>query len=146
MADNDHPSIKGMAGSTIGQTYLTKSIRSPSYALASSFSRSLRVARETRWICSDRRYSVILGIYLSRLNFANLPRQTGFHEIFVGRGRGSIMNKNQLLMLKEGVEQVIYERRAVGEYNADSKHMLFLLSNMLALIDHAISQAKPEKK
>jgi len=56
------------------------------------------------------------------------------------------MNKNQLLMLKEGVEQVIYERRAVGEYNADSKHMLFLLSNMLALIDHAISQAKPEKK
>jgi len=49
-------------------------------------------------------------------------------------------------MLKEGVEQVIHERQSVGEYNADSKHMLFLLSNMLALIDHAITQAKQEKK
>ncbi|SRR6266436_9331292 len=61
-------------------------------------------------------------------------------------GRRINMNKNQLLILKEGIEQIISERRAVGEYNADSKHMLFLLSNMLALIDHAISQAKPEKK
>ncbi len=56
------------------------------------------------------------------------------------------MNKNQLLMLKEGVERAISERRSVGEYNADSKHIFLLLSNMLALVDHAITQVKPEKK
>ncbi len=69
----------------------------------------------------------------------------GYSRNLGGNGRLN-MNKQQLLILKEGVESAISERRSVGEYNADSKHMLFLLSNMLALIDHAISQAKPEKK
>jgi len=57
------------------------------------------------------------------------------------------LNKNQLQTLKESIQEAILERRALGEYNADSKHMLFLLTGLLETVEHAISQLpRPEKK
>jgi len=56
------------------------------------------------------------------------------------------MNKKELVRLHAEVDEALRERRALGEYNADSKHMLLLLGNMRELIAHAISQASPEKK
>lgn len=70
----------------------------------------------------------------------------GFVEFFVYRG-GYHLNKNQLQTLKESIQEAILERRTLGEYNADSKHMLFLLTGLLETVEHAISQLpKTEKK
>lgn len=57
------------------------------------------------------------------------------------------MNKKQLFEFKAEVEKVIAERKALGDFDANSKYMIFLLGNMKALIDHAISQyPKPVRK
>lgn len=57
------------------------------------------------------------------------------------------MNKKQLIAFRGEVEEVLAERKALGDFDANSKYMVFLLGNMKALIDHAISQQpKPEKK
>jgi hypothetical protein len=57
------------------------------------------------------------------------------------------MNKKQLVEFRQEVEKVLADRRALGDFDANSKHMIFLLGNMRALIDHAISQfPKPERK
>lgn len=49
------------------------------------------------------------------------------------------MNKKQLLEFRGEVEKVIEERKALGDFDANSKYMVFLLGNMRSLIDHAIS-------
>lgn len=57
------------------------------------------------------------------------------------------MNKKQLTEFKSEVEKVIAERRALGDFDANSKYMMFLLGNMRSLIDHAIATyPKPVKK
>jgi hypothetical protein len=57
------------------------------------------------------------------------------------------MNKKQLIEFRGEVDKVIEERKALGDFDANSKYMVFLLGNMRALIDHAISQQpKPEKR
>lgn len=57
------------------------------------------------------------------------------------------MNKRELTAFKGEVEKVLAERKALGDFDANSKYMVFLLGNMRSLIDHAISQySKPEKK
>jgi hypothetical protein len=57
------------------------------------------------------------------------------------------MTKKQLLQLKESVAWALSERQASGDFDANSKHMRLLLSGMLELVDHAISNVvKPEKK
>jgi len=48
------------------------------------------------------------------------------------------MNKKQLQEFKNDLESVIVSREALGEYNADSKYMLYLLKNMRSLVQHAI--------
>lgn len=73
------------------------------------------------------------------LNFPNRPPDA--------KAQYKTMNKKQLLEFKAEVEMVLDQRKALGEFDANSKHMIFLLGNMRALIDHAISQyPKPEKK
>ena len=57
------------------------------------------------------------------------------------------MNKKQLIEFRAEVEKVLSERKALGDFDANSRYMVFLLGNMRSLIDHAISQMpKPEKK
>lgn len=56
------------------------------------------------------------------------------------------MNKKELLKFREAVEDVIAERKALGDYNADSKYMVFLLGNMRTLIDHALTQMPKKEK
>lgn len=57
------------------------------------------------------------------------------------------MNKKQLIEFRSEVEKVIAERKALGDFDANSKYMQFLLGNMRSMIDHAISQhPKPIKK
>ena len=57
------------------------------------------------------------------------------------------MNKKELVAFKAEVEKVLAERKALGDFDANSKYMVFLLGNMRALIDHALSQyPKPERK
>jgi len=57
------------------------------------------------------------------------------------------MNKKQLIEFKAEVEKVIAERKVLGDFDANSKYMIFLLGNMKSLIDHAISQyPKGQKK
>lgn len=48
------------------------------------------------------------------------------------------LNKKQLLDFRGEVEKVIAERKALGEFDANSKYMIFLLGNMRSLINHAI--------
>ena len=57
------------------------------------------------------------------------------------------MNKKQLVEFRGEVEKVIAQREALGEFDANSKYMMFLLKNMKTLIDHAISTyPKGQKK
>lgn len=57
------------------------------------------------------------------------------------------MNKKELIAFKGEVEKVLAERRSLGDFDANSKYMVFLLGNMRSLIDHAISQIpKPDRK
>jgi len=57
------------------------------------------------------------------------------------------MNKKQLQEFKNDLEDVIVSREALGEYNADSKYMLYILKNMRSLVQHAIdSYPKAPKK
>ena len=56
------------------------------------------------------------------------------------------MNKKQLIEFRNEVEKVIAERKALGDFDANSKYMQFLLGNMKALIQHAIDKyPKPQK-
>ncbi len=48
------------------------------------------------------------------------------------------MNKKQLVEFRGEVEKVIAERRGLGDFDANSKYMIFLLGNMRSLINHAI--------
>ncbi len=57
------------------------------------------------------------------------------------------MNKKQLIEFRKEVEEVLAERVALGDFDANSRYMVFLLGNMRALINHALTQLpKPEKK
>ena len=56
------------------------------------------------------------------------------------RGRLQDMNKNELLQFRQEIEQAIQERRALGEYDANAKHMNWLLDQLAKVVDHAISQ------
>ncbi len=49
------------------------------------------------------------------------------------------MNRKQLIAFRGEVEKVIAERKALGDFDANSKYMIFLLANMRSLIDHAIN-------
>jgi hypothetical protein len=48
------------------------------------------------------------------------------------------MNKKQLQAFKGEVEQVISQREALGDFDANSRYMVFLLKNMRSLVEHAI--------
>lgn len=48
------------------------------------------------------------------------------------------MNKKQLNEFKAEVEKVIAQRDALGDFDANSKYMVFLLKNMRSLIQHSI--------
>lgn len=63
----------------------------------------------------------------------------------VGYG-GVSMNKKQLMAFRSDVEEVLAERQALGNFDANSKYMVFLLGNMRNLIDHAISQCPKSEK
>ena len=52
--------------------------------------------------------------------------------------------RKHLVDIWEEVLDAIEERKAVGEFDANSKHVLLLLYGMAAMIDNAIK--KPEKK
>lgn len=56
------------------------------------------------------------------------------------------MNKKQLQEFKNDLESVIVSREALGEYNADSKYMLYLLKNMRSLVQHAIDSYPKKPK
>jgi len=56
------------------------------------------------------------------------------------------MNKKELVRLQAETDEALRERQSLGEFDANAKHMILLLRNMRALIEHAISQANPEKK
>jgi hypothetical protein len=56
------------------------------------------------------------------------------------------MNKKELIAFKAEVEKVISERKSLGDFDANSKYMIFLLGNMRSLIDHAISQYPKQGK
>lgn len=60
--------------------------------------------------------------------------------------RKKAMNRKQLLEFRGEVDKVIEERKALGDFDANSKYMVFLLSNMRDLIDHAISTYPKAKK
>jgi len=56
------------------------------------------------------------------------------------------MNKKQLQEFKNDLESVIVSREALGEYNADSKYMLYILKNMRSLVQHAIDSYPKKPK
>jgi len=56
------------------------------------------------------------------------------------------MNKKQLQEFKNDLEDVIVSREALGEYNADSKYMLYILKNMRSLVQHAIDSYPKKPK
>ena len=57
------------------------------------------------------------------------------------------MNKKQLNEFKSEVEKVIAQREALGDFDANSKYMVFLLKNMRSLIQHSIdTYPKGQKK
>lgn len=49
------------------------------------------------------------------------------------------MNKKQLVEFRDEVDKVYRERKALGEFDANSKYMVFLLGNFKHLINHAIA-------
>lgn len=49
------------------------------------------------------------------------------------------MNKKQLIEFRDEVDKVYRERKALGEFDANSKYMMFLLGNFKHLINHAIA-------
>lgn len=57
------------------------------------------------------------------------------------------MNKQQLQDLRDDIAEAVDKRKTLGEFDANSYHMMLLLRSILALTDHAIAtQAKPKKK
>ena len=56
------------------------------------------------------------------------------------RGNLGEMNKNELLQFRQEIEQAIQERRALGEYDANAKHMNWMLDQLAKIVDHAITQ------
>jgi len=60
------------------------------------------------------------------------------------------MKRKDLIELYHQIEETHLERKRLGEFDANSKHMMVLLDGMLQLTSHAIDQcslgAKPEKK
>jgi hypothetical protein len=57
------------------------------------------------------------------------------------------MKKHELEEFRFEIEQVINERKHLGEYDANAKHMNWLLEQLAKLTDHALSQyPKPISK
>lgn len=57
------------------------------------------------------------------------------------------MNKKQLIAFREDVNRAIGARERLGEFDANSRDIIWLLKNMGALVDHAIATyPKPPKK
>jgi hypothetical protein len=59
------------------------------------------------------------------------------------------MNLKQLIEFREVIEEARLERKHLGEYDANSKYLNFLLDNMAKLVDHELSkfrQAMPGRK
>ena len=50
------------------------------------------------------------------------------------------MDKKQLMKFREEIEIALAERKALGDYDANSKYINFLLQLMADLTDHSISQ------
>jgi len=70
----------------------------------------------------------------------------GFMKFLLVGGGGQFMNKKELRELLKSTEDALSERRRLGEFDANSGHMILLLRNLCDLIDHTISQMPPEKK
>jgi hypothetical protein len=49
------------------------------------------------------------------------------------------MDKEQLRELYEYIEEAVEHRRTLGEFDANSKHIMLLLRGMQALTAHAIN-------
>jgi len=56
------------------------------------------------------------------------------------RGKLADMKKHELQEFRAEIEAVIQERRALGEYDANAKHMNWLLDQLAKIVDHSISQ------
>lgn len=57
------------------------------------------------------------------------------------------MNRKELIEFRETVENAIEERKALGDYDANSQYINHLLGLMAKLVDHAIDTApKPGRK
>ncbi len=56
------------------------------------------------------------------------------------------MNKQALVKMHVEIDEALVERQSLGEFDANAKHMILLLRNIRALVEHAISQATTEKK
>jgi hypothetical protein len=55
------------------------------------------------------------------------------------------MNRKQLLAFREDLANAMIERQHLGDYDANSQYINFLLKHMVELTDHAISQyPKPQ--
>src|SRR5882724_11439821 len=104
------------------------------------------------WPVRPAGFSLIEGI-LSSLEYISaaliLPickDKLGSMKFLLVGGGGPIMNKKQLNELLKSTEDALSERRRLGEFDANSGHMILLLRNLCDLIDHTISQMPPEKK
>jgi hypothetical protein len=48
------------------------------------------------------------------------------------------MKKKELIEFRAEMEKVIIAREALGEFDANSKYMIFMLHNMRAMVQHMI--------
>jgi hypothetical protein len=48
------------------------------------------------------------------------------------------MNKNELQQFRAEIQEVIEDRRRLGEYDGNAKYMNWLLDQLAKIIDHAL--------
>jgi hypothetical protein len=56
------------------------------------------------------------------------------------------MKRKDLIELYHSISDTHLERKKLGEFDANSKHMMVLLEGMLTLTEHAIEMTPPEAK
>ncbi len=56
------------------------------------------------------------------------------------------MKRKDLIELYHTISDTHQERKRLGEFDVNSKHMMILLDGMLTLTEQAIDQCPPDKK
>lgn len=56
------------------------------------------------------------------------------------------MKQNELIDLFNSIEETLEERRRLGEFDANSKYVIFLLDNMKEVVAHAIDEKREQIK